>query len=83
MDEILVKYLQLRADLDAPVTVRADVAHAFREVYDALTTCQIERDSLRYQIERVKARRSLALLQLSDFKGTTDNGLLSDDKEMK
>ena len=35
MDEILAKYRQLRADLDAPVTVRADVAQAFREVYDA------------------------------------------------
>lgn len=77
---MLARYRQLRADLDAPVTVREDVAQAFREVYDALATGQIERDSLRYQIERVKARRSLALLQLSDFKGTTDNGLLSDEE---
>lgn len=40
MDEILAKHAQLRADLDAPVTVRADVAQAFREVYDAATVLQ-------------------------------------------
>ena len=31
----LQKYAQLRAALDAPVTVQDDVAQAFREVYDA------------------------------------------------
>lgn len=35
MNEILAKYAQLRADLDRPVTVGADVAQAFRELYDA------------------------------------------------
>ena len=78
MDNVLTKYAELRRDLDRPVTVQVDVAQAFREVYDAAATSQRETESLRYQVERMKARRTLALLQLSDFRGSTDNGLLSD-----
>lgn len=65
MDEILAKYQRLRADLDRPVTVRADVVQAFREIYDAATKVVIERDSLLYQLERMRARMKAAEVEFA------------------
>lgn len=89
MDEMLAKYRELRADLDRPVTVRTDVAQAFREVYDAATKVVIERDSLQYQLEQLRAGATLTVagsdmaelrrMLQNEKPPATDNGLLSDE----